>query len=387
MSRIHSAYVAGFLCLICLFGCGGGDKVQTPTNGDGEMRPPDSEQPERPQPPGISPGTERWRVNTVGGAGVRPVVSEDGTIYAASAGYVYAISPEGKKRWVANMSESLRSIHTLALDAEGRVYFVGGSRYGPNFYLYALDPKTYGAQMWRAEVTRTPITRKPVLIGSDGTVYAGAYGFGPEGTERWHREGVVVLGLDTRQDGDVIYARTVGGGGVEDTLFAFSPDGSELWRQVYKLWTPVTVGPEGTLYIGMWAGGLAGFAVVIHALDAGDGTSRWSVRLNGEMDRAVLLDEYGTIYAGTSRGVSAIGPDSTELWSFDTEERVTGSPVVDLDGILYFGAGRWLYAVWSDDGSEAWSVETEGNIGGVALGPEGVLYFGSSRGYVCAVMR
>lgn len=386
MSRIHK-YLAAFLCLLCLLGCGGGDKVKAPTNENGDIGPPDPEHPERPQPPLISPGTERWRVQTVGKANaVRPVVDEDGTIYAGTgAGYIYAISPRGEERWSVNMSESVFGIYSLALDAEGRIYFVGGSRYGQNFYLYALDPKAYGEEIWHAEVTRNPVARKPILIGSDGTVYAGAYGFGLGGSEHWHREGIIVLGLDTRQEEDVIYARRTVGRGVEDMLFAFTPDGRELWRQVYERCTSLTTGPGGTLYIGATIGGWGGSSAMMHALDPRDGISRWSAKLN-ESPIVVLFDEYGTIYVGMSEGVTALGPDGTELWSLNTEEGA-GSPVLDSDGILYLGAGYHLYAVWADDGTEAWSVETEGNIGGVALGPEGVLYFGSSRGYVCAATR
>ena len=87
------------------------------------MGPPEPESPEQPPPPLIPPGTERWRVEAVGETTVFPVVGEDGTIYAGtSAGYIYAISPEGKERWVTNMGESIGEVLSLIPDTNDRIY-------------------------------------------------------------------------------------------------------------------------------------------------------------------------------------------------------------------------------------------------------------------------
>ena len=372
---------------IWLCGCGGEGKVKAPTAEFPES--PEQESPvvpEQPEMPYVTPGTEKWKVQVVGEATARPVLGSDGIVYAGtSAGYVYAISPEGEIRWHKDLSGSIRQIQSLIFDDEGRIYFGASKQYASGFYLYALDAEAYGEELWH--VKASPYSwRSGVVMGQGGTVYAGQYGFAPDGTERWHHEhqeyAVEVVNVGVVDGEDVIYAMRFD----KSWLYSLASDGTERWHHYLPGVESVTLAPDGTIYAVSIQG-------VLYATHPEDGSEQWRVSLGGRVrDRnQVIVDEYGAVYAGTytPAAVVATSSDGTEIWRFSTESEHDRQPMLTLDpeGIFYATIGVHLYAIHTDDGTEAWSIEMDGYSAGVTLGPEDVLYFGTSRGYVYAVTR
>ena len=98
-----------------------------------------------------------------------PTIGSDGTIYVGSLdGYIYAISPEGLKKWYFYRSHWSGGWITSspAIGTDGTIY-VGSE----DNNLYAIKPN--GREKWAFE-TGGDISRS-LAIGSGGIIYFGSY--------------------------------------------------------------------------------------------------------------------------------------------------------------------------------------------------------------------
>ena len=90
-----------------------------------------------------------------------PSVGSDGTIYIGSDdSRLYAINPDGSKKWAFKTGDQIRS--SAAIDSDGVIY-VGSN----DNNLYAINPD--GSKKWVFK-TRGSVPSSPT-IGSDGTIY------------------------------------------------------------------------------------------------------------------------------------------------------------------------------------------------------------------------
>ena len=106
-------------------------------------------------------GSKKWSFNTRGWVRASPSVGSDGTIYIGSDdSRLYAINPDGSKKWQFKTGDQIRS--SAAIGSDGVIY-VGSN----DNNLYAINPD--GSKKWVFK-TRGSVPSSPT-IGSDGTIY------------------------------------------------------------------------------------------------------------------------------------------------------------------------------------------------------------------------
>ena len=158
---------------------------------------------------------------------------------------------------------------------------------------------------------------------------------------------------------------------VTDSLWQLSTDGSFVTNSV-------SVGPDGTLYLGTTSPDSRLYAV------NPDGSLQWTYSAGASLDLATpAIGPDGTIYFGAFDGkVTALTPAGTVRWQRNLG---TGSasiaPALAADGTLYthHTDGR-LYAINSLDGTVKWNFNV-GNVGNfynsAIIAPDGTVYQGS----------
>ena len=144
-------------------------------------------------------GEYLWALN-ISTEGSCPAIGSDSTIYIGSSdNNLYAINPEGSKKWAFNTGGDVSSSPVIGSD--GTIY-VGSN----DNNLYAVDPK--GSKKW-AFNTGGDVSSSPV-IGSDGTIYVGSndnnlYAINPDGSKNWsHQVEGSILSVMIGDDG-VLY--------------------------------------------------------------------------------------------------------------------------------------------------------------------------------------
>ena len=264
-------------------------------------------------------GTTQWtyHIKTDGDVTTSPIVGElDGLVYmgsdSLSAGYFYAMrpGPVADPAWLNILGGGLRNV-SPALSHDGTVVYVTTS----GFRLHAIDALT-GVQLWdlvlerRRNGARGP-NYTPV-VGDDGTIYVG----------------------------------------LDDGLFAVSPDGQLEWSFPTgrrRIFSPPAIGADGTLFFGA-ARRTDGMFYAIGA----DGVEKWSTPVEGRLvNTAPTVDGAGTVYLAAGKTLYAFHPEGDGQGGADIKWALTGfsrrlldSGTVIADGVLYQGSRDTnLYAI------------------------------------------
>jgi outer membrane protein assembly factor BamB len=157
----------------------------------------------------------------------------------------------------------------------------------------------------------------------------------------------------------------------------------------------VTIGPDGTLYIGANNG-------ILYGLDPEDGSIRW-VHISAfdtfGIYSTAAVDRQGLIYYGAKDGYLYVlrppkrGIAMEVVWKFFLGTTIETSPVLSRDGTVYIGADDWkLYAIappeaGSTVGRLKWTFQTGGTlISSPALDLQGTIYIGSMDGNLYALV-
>jgi outer membrane protein assembly factor BamB len=109
-----------------------------------------------------SNGSTKWRLSTGGVTESSPVIGQDGTIYVGVNDKLWAILPEGKKKWEQPYAEQIRA-SPLAL-ADGSVCFLSGSG-------VLLDLDTLHHPKWATYLANS-LTQP--AVARNGVIYAAA---------------------------------------------------------------------------------------------------------------------------------------------------------------------------------------------------------------------
>lgn len=185
---------------------------------------------------GIGPEGARCDVDGI-------TVGPDGTVYVGCHDdALYAIGPDGQKRWDFRAGDDIDS--SPAVSADGIVYFGSDDR-----KLYALGPG--GALRWA--VTTGGAIRGSPAIAADGTVYVGSF----DGAVYAVRPGGVVA-WSFRTADRIVSSPVIDAAGMvligseDDRLYAISPDGKLAWSLLLDGDVDATpaLGADGTIYIG-----------------------------------------------------------------------------------------------------------------------------------------
>jgi outer membrane protein assembly factor BamB len=314
------------------------------------------------------------------GVGSEIAIGRDGTLYfsrsVGTAGdYVLqAVRHDGTQAW--SIPHGLAST-TPTIGADGAIYFT--STNSLNGIVWAVEPS--GTVRWQALSTPYDQVYSGVVVGADGTVYAGdgaglLTALNPDGSVRFTRSG--------------IFGNTTPAVGSDGTLYlvyaavtAMAPDGTQLWQTPLGAtetdYVGTVLGPNNTLYV-PYADSVVGGGG-LRAFNTTTGAARWTITFP---DPALLLPAVagdGTIYLPTELALDAVDPNGNVLWAFPVGD-IIGGVAVGGDGTIYLTSrDENLYAL-SPDGSLKWVLPVGQAGRSPVIGADGTIYLGSTLGLV-----
>ena len=337
-----------------------------------------------------TPGRKKWAFRLAPAELSSISIGRDGTVYAVSNGVLYAITPEGKKKWAVALDRGADCLHPV-IGSAGDVYVA--SRSGR---VHAITPD--GKSKW---TFRHPsLAGVPTLdsitagmlnapaISADGTLYVSnwdgvLHAIGPDGKMKW-----------TYHAGDRIFANSpsVGADGTiyltsRNGIHAVSAVGQRKWQfggvmVMGDLKGTPAIGADGTVYFAGYTGEGKGKLWAVTQR----GKKTWGIDIGDVESSSPAIGADGTIYVGVGTSLVAVDAEGKEKWRFRARDEIMSSPAVGDDGIIYIGSvDRSLYAV-HPDGTKSWSFETDGAIlASPAVADGGAIYIVSSAGTLYAI--
>lgn len=287
-----------------------------------------------------------------------PAIVKDGTIYFITmAGYFYAINPDGTEKWRFPMFTFKNIWSSPAIASDGTIYFASEA-YPPREsgkpqekpgYIYALNPD--GTKKWEFTTGAAGGSTSVAAIADDGTLYLSSaemeeskgtfvnklFAFNPDGTVKWKywpqnrtMEGSVSIGTD-----GIIY---FGVKGTEDPreaeFIALNPDGTEKWKVALDQGESITpaIDKNGNIYFGDWGG-------KFYAFDK-NGKELWQVqtpKAYETLSSSPAIGAEGTLYFGSTTGqFFAYTPEGKEKWQIRIEGGgIIASPAIGSDSTVY----------------------------------------------------
>lgn len=281
-----------------------------------------------------------FSVKTYGGGSA---VGPDDVIYqGAYDGKLYAINEDGTQKWAYDTNATNKRLECFpAVNSEGNVVYVID---GDNV-LHAINTSN-GNNKWSQNLEGTA---GAVAIDKDGKIYAGTQNY----------------------------------------IYAFDNEGTQLWKVSANVTERGSFAIDGTTLYAAQKGG-AGLV----AINAGDGSVKWTVPANGDSYFPVV-DKEGAVYFVDKGGKSLYAVNSQGIleWRIEATAGLNYCcPVIDENGIIYFGAmDGIIHAVDTSTGEEIWRITTNdsGNnakiMAGMTVGPDKNLYVGYIGGNVVAI--
>jgi eukaryotic-like serine/threonine-protein kinase len=315
------------------------------------------------------PGVLRWKYPTDEAVSSNPVVA-DGVVYVGSDDrHLYAFATDGgPPLWRVPTGGRVRSGPVVAA---GVVYMGSDDK-----NLYAVEAAS-GSPRWRQGTGAEPGWSSPALTG--GAVFIGSddgrlHAFdAADGRPRWQLVRKGVIWGPTAGEGIVYF-------GCETGLYAVAAsDREELWhiRTTTTAHRPTV--SDGVVYFGDAEGNL-------YAVDAAQGTERWTKRISQERVWTKPAVQDGVVYVGADdhRLHARRASDGSEFPSFPTGAGLRSSPVV-ADGVVYVGSGDgYLYAV-SAGNVGRWRLRVSGYVWSSPAVGDGTVFVGSDDKHVYAV--
>ncbi len=216
-------------------------------------------------------GTIKWKYKVYSGCyHASPAIAVDGTIYIGSGVHLYAIYPNATLRWKIELQDNYWIPNPPSIADDGTVYVITYQTDYP-VYLFALNPND-GSIKWKYKLGVSSYFKINPCLGDDGTIYIlrdeTLHAINPDGTKKWERK----LGsnyydpIDSEipaisADGTIYVTfwghwYEMGGGGYDNYLYAFNPNGKELWHTLfdkpyYQIESSPVIGEDGTFYLGL----------------------------------------------------------------------------------------------------------------------------------------
>jgi len=287
-----------------------------------------------------------------------PAIAKDGTIYFLTmAGYFYAINSNGTEKWRFPMFTFKNIWSSPAIASDGTIYFASEA-YPPREsgkpqekpgYIYALNPD--GTKKWEFTTGAAGGSTSVAAIADDGTLYLSSgemeeskgtfanklFAFNPDGTVKWKywpqdrvMEGSVSIG----SDGTIYFGVKGNEDPREANFIAVNPDGTEKWKISLDQGESITpaIDKNGNIYFGDWGG-------KFYALDK-NGKELWRVQTPEAyeaLSSSPAIGKEGTLYFGSTTGqLFAYTPDGKEKWQIKVEGGgIIASPAIGSDGTVY----------------------------------------------------
>ncbi|MFN8112751.1 MAG: PQQ-binding-like beta-propeller repeat protein [Solirubrobacterales bacterium] len=328
----------------------------------------------------LDPKAKPWKFRTGKGVFSTPIIDGHDTAYFGSADRnFYAVDRTGALRWKLKTGEIIDSAGTLGApdpEAGGPTLTFGSA----DEHIYRLrDPERADLTrkqriVWRFKTEKPPVGGQivnwwegNVVIGPDGTLYAGntgggLYAISPEGQELWNfPTGNSVWSAAAIDDAGRIFF-----GSVDAFLYGIDGSGSPLWNKLTIGFnaSSAAIGSDGTVYIGS-------FDHSLYALDPASGAVKWKFETGDHIYPSAALEENANgdtvaIYTASADGsIYKLDTDGNLVWRYDTGDAIRSSPVLgrapkgESGRILYVGSSDGsLYAIDTEDGARRWSYDT-----------------------------
>jgi outer membrane protein assembly factor BamB len=234
-------------------------------------------------------------------------VGPDGTVYAGNTGSAaYAITPDGKVKWIFRAGNSVWTSTAIADD--GTTYW--GSL---DLFVYALDKN--GHQVWRTPTLGFVIS-SPALSKDGSTLYIGSFDGqlhaldAKTGAPKWSfQTGDHVYSSPALEDDASGNVKALYIGSTDGIVYKVDPTGKEVWQydtgDAVRSSPVLGFAPDGKriVYVGSSNG-------TLFALDADTGKRRWSfdgtprepaLRDRNDMNASPALGRKG-VYIGSESG-------------------------------------------------------------------------------------
>ncbi|PEJ58847.1 hypothetical protein CN692_07685 [Bacillus sp. AFS002410] len=257
---------------------------------------------------GVNPdGTLKFFYETGYGIITSPSIGSDGTIYVLDKfGTLYAIYPNGMKKWTFETRFSPSYSTAPVIGKDGTIYIVvAGS-------IFTINPN--GEMIGRIAIYYGDAVLSTPTIGEDGTIYllgsGGLFAISPDGSRKWSRSlenntpnpGAPVIATD-----GIIYVYD------QEKLYAFLSDGSMKWSIPVKVNSLPILGIDGTIYLtSNIPSSLPNSEHTAIEAYSSNGKSLWLTSIGDSVDFNIpLAIKNETIYAFASDGY---------LYSFGTSD-------------------------------------------------------------------
>ncbi len=290
-----------------------------------------------------------------------PSIGADGTIYLPASATLYAVGPDGQRKWAATTSAHCKGAPAVA--ADGTIYVSGDK-------LVALAPD--GIERWSFLPPVDEMGGSPT-VGADGSIFvateaAGFYALTPQGSTRWTKptaNGSAKTSAALAADGTLYIAQ-------DAKLQALTADGVTLWEAPIADSQHVSplIGSDGSVYLTVSSlnGGLYAFS--------SSGAARWSdlQKVSAQFPPAIAAD--GTLYAMTFTGDLLAYRGGTLASTLEKASLNQDMPLVDADGVVYFADNICTVHAVDALGKPLWSLPLigGGSCGAPIMAAEGRIY-------------
>jgi parallel beta-helix repeat protein len=322
-----------------------------------------------------------WRFQTGGPITSSPAVAEGIVCVSSADGYLYAIEvATGKELWSVRIGSDINS-PTLAF---GKVFIT--SKTGE---VFAFDMHS-GVQVWSQTLGEEAGFGAPLVVGSRVFVngYQSVYVFNEAVGAELYSEPVHSSGISSLACNDELIIAFCSREGYE-----IGCNGFEAENGYGRFWD--TIGPsnveqvvsgpavsEGNIYGSMVNpdGDSTAFAL------GNFGMRMWEQSLEGITEASPAI-AYGTVYIPTGKYAYALNAtDGSVKWSQPLNgEHSVSSPAV-ADGKVFFGLDNgYIYALDASTGDTVWNYKTDGPVQSSPAISNGLLFVGSDDGYLYAL--
>ncbi|MBL9190377.1 MAG: S8 family serine peptidase [Opitutaceae bacterium] len=298
-----------------------------------------------------------WTGVTGGSVTNAPVIGPDGAVYVASNdGLLHAFNADGTRRWPALTLNAQMDTSAAALAADGTLYIATGPSFtsANGSKLHAFNSAT-GAKKWEILVGTSGNANNAVAIGADGTLFV-------------------------HSDSGRLHAFRDNQTSVTERWAANVPGES---------YASVAIAPDGTIYLGTDD---PGDNHRLYAINAGDGSVKWTFAADNPIYTTAAIDAAGNIYFGTlsSGRLYSVTPAGARRWVYAGASLGTSSsPALSPDGATVYFAGYdgLLHAVNTTTGGVRWTYRlgAEVRASSPAVDANGVVYIGCYDGLVHAI--
>jgi outer membrane protein assembly factor BamB len=276
-------------------------------------------------------GVVKWSVFNTEVNLQAPAIGADGTVYAAASGGVYAYDGvTGSLKWAYQTGLFGYSFGSPTIGADGTIYVVN-----PLGTLYALNPQT-GTLNWSLSVGSSAYGTP--ALDAKGTLYLGS------GNGKFYAVATKNTCLDS----------------VNNLCSYWAPPGTVLATYSTSTGSAITtspaVGADGTVYFGSldthvyavtptWTN-YCGKGRCSNFLSIG---TKWTVKTGGAVYSSPAIDSSGNVFIGSLDGklYALAGATGAIEATFQTNSGIYSSPAISSDGIVYFASEEGiLHAAW-----------------------------------------